>query len=227
MYALQDTDLALDAATARLREIEERLGESQELIEARQKVEEIHKRLQGLRAQQKDSEFAVQEIREKAAGVEKKLYGGAVRNPKELTDLQDDLNALNTQVRKREDNLLNILVEIEDTEDQRKESETYHATVEAGWRREQDDLAGEKTRLESERQGLEQKRGRQIVLLQPPALALYQILRERRGGRAVARVERGMCQGCRITLPTSVLQKARSGLALVQCVSCERILLVS
>jgi predicted nucleic acid-binding Zn-ribbon protein len=36
-----------------------------------------------------------------------------------------------------------------------------------------------------------------------------------------------MCQGCRITLPTSMLQKARAGLGLVQCVSCERILLVS
>jgi predicted nucleic acid-binding Zn-ribbon protein len=43
----------------------------------------------------------------------------------------------------------------------------------------------------------------------------------------VAHVERGMCKGCRITLPMSVLQKARAGVGLVQCVSCERILLVN
>jgi len=43
----------------------------------------------------------------------------------------------------------------------------------------------------------------------------------------VVKVERGMCQGCRISLPMSVLQKARSGFDVVQCVSCERILYVS
>jgi predicted nucleic acid-binding Zn-ribbon protein len=52
-------------------------------------------------------------------------------------------------------------------------------------------------------------------------------LLERRQGRAVAKVERGMCGGCRISLPMTVLQKARSGLDVVQCVSCERILYVS
>jgi predicted nucleic acid-binding Zn-ribbon protein len=43
----------------------------------------------------------------------------------------------------------------------------------------------------------------------------------------VAVVERGLCQGCRISLPMSVVQKARAGAGLVKCVSCERILLVS
>ena len=59
------------------------------------------------------------------------------------------------------------------------------------------------------------------------ALSLYRALRERRQATAVAVVERGLCQGCRISLPMSVVQKARAGAGLVQCVSCERILLVS
>jgi predicted nucleic acid-binding Zn-ribbon protein len=36
-----------------------------------------------------------------------------------------------------------------------------------------------------------------------------------------------MCQGCRISLPMSVLQRARTGVSVVQCVSCERILLLT
>jgi len=56
---------------------------------------------------------------------------------------------------------------------------------------------------------------------------LYEALRSSRQGMAVAKVERGICQGCRITLPVSVLQKARSGAVIVQCSSCERILYVS
>ena len=38
-----------------------------------------------------------------------------------------------------------------------------------------------------------------------------------------ARVEQGICRGCRISLPTTDLQQARSG-KLVQCSSCGRIL---
>ena len=57
-------------------------------------------------------------------------------------------------------------------------------------------------------------------------LNLYSILRERRDGSAVATVERSMCQGCRITLPRNIIQKARNPEELVQCVSCERILVL-
>ena len=48
--------------------------------------------------------------------------------------------------------------------------------------------------------------------------------RRAKAGRAVARVERGTCQGCRITLPTHLVQRVRAGGMLVQCPSCERIL---
>jgi len=41
---------------------------------------------------------------------------------------------------------------------------------------------------------------------------------------SVAKVEGGACQGCRISLPMNLLQKARSGNSLVQCSSCERVL---
>ncbi|MDI6814491.1 MAG: hypothetical protein QMC90_00160 [Dehalococcoidales bacterium] len=38
-------------------------------------------------------------------------------------------------------------------------------------------------------------------------------------GTAVAKVEQGLCRGCRISLSTAKLQQARSG-SLVQCSSC-------
>ena len=76
-------------------------------------------------------------------------------------------------------------------------------------------------------EALEAKRDGQVDGMDAAALSIYQALRERWQGPAVAIVERGLCQGCRITLPMSVLQKARSGLGLVRCVNCERILLVN
>ena len=55
-------------------------------------------------------------------------------------------------------------------------------------------------------------------------LGVYESLRTLKQGRAVARIEQGACQGCRISLPTHVVQRARGGTVLVHCPSCERIL---
>ena len=55
-------------------------------------------------------------------------------------------------------------------------------------------------------------------------LALYEDLRHRRGGRAVAVLTGELCQGCGVTLPTNQAQQARQGEALPLCSSCERIL---
>ncbi|MCK4696871.1 MAG: hypothetical protein KAT53_01045, partial [Dehalococcoidia bacterium] len=74
---------------------------------------------------------------------------------------------------------------------------------------------------------LEQKGKDLAGKLDASSLELYQALRRKRHGRAVAKVEQGMCQGCRIALPMSELQRARLGQELVQCSSCERILYVS
>ncbi len=46
------------------------------------------------------------------------------------------------------------------------------------------------------------------------ALGLYEILRTKKQGRAVAQVVRGNCQGCRITLPTHMDQPVRAGVTL-------------
>lgn len=227
LFALQEVDQALDRANARLAEIEEAMAEPSELIEARQRVEERRQHVSALRGRQKDLEWAVDEVRRKAVEVEGKLYGGSVRNPKELSDLQADLNSLQAQVRKREDDLLSLLVELEDAEGELARAEADCATLEAHWAEQRQRLLEEKATLEPEVQRLESVRSDRSAGADRSALNLYQTLRERRGGWAVAKVERGMCQGCRITLPMSVLQKARAGLGLVQCVSCERILFVS
>jgi len=227
LYALQETDLALDRALQRLSEIEAGLGESEEVIEARQEMEAKKAAVTELRAKQKDLEWSVDEVRAKASEVETKLYGGTVRNPKELSDLDTDLKSVRAQVAKREDALLAHLVELEEAESQLAAAEETRAHVEAGWQAGQQALLEEKGQIEPEVQRLQEVRESQTSGVDRAALSLYEVLRPRRAGRSVATVERGMCQGCRITLPMSILQKARTGLGLVQCVSCERILLVS
>jgi len=227
LLALQETDLALDKALARLSEIEAALGESDELTDARRVLDENAATLREARGRQKDAEQAVEDARTKAADVEKKLYSGVVKNPKELQDLQLDLKSLKDQLGRKEDELLGILEAAEAADAENAAAQETLDTILAAWGSNQDQMRAEKAEIEPEVARLRGIRDSQAVDVDRRLISLYDLLRDRRGGQAVARVERGMCQGCRITLPVSVLQRARTGVGYVQCVSCERILLLN
>jgi predicted nucleic acid-binding Zn-ribbon protein len=227
LYTLQEIDSAIEAVRASLTTVEEQLGESEELVAGRQAVDEARDALEGVSRQQRDQEWQVDDLRSRLSGVEGKLYGGSVRNPKELASVQEEANIFKAQLRRREDELLDLMVRVEEGQAALREAEESLTEVEGRWRQEQKELTSDKERLEGELAGLEERRGRQSGLIEARVLALYDNLLQRRQGRAVVKVERGMCGGCRISLPMTVLQKARSGLDVVQCVSCERILYVS
>ncbi len=189
-------------------------------------MEARRRRLEGLRRQQRDLELEVQGLRDKAKAVERKLYGGEVRNPKELQGLQDDLAALMRQVSRKEDQLLQMMLEGDEEEKALKEAQARFQALLEQWQGEQQALTAEKEGLERELERLQKVRARQAEEVEASLLSLYEGLRARRQGRAVAKVERGLCGGCHIALPTSLIQKARAGNPPVQCISCERILLV-
>lgn len=226
LFALQDIDLALDAAKTRLAEIEEGLTESDKLIEARALVEEKQQRLDELKSRQSDEEATVEDIRAKAENVDKKLYGGTVTNAKELGDLHADFKMLNNQASQAEDKLLATLVEFDEADADLTAAQAAFADVNARWEEDQGRLRAEKAEVEPEIARLESERDEAAAEIDQRALRLYDLLRERRAGMAVAKVQRGMCGGCRISLPSAALTRARGANELVQCVSCERILLV-
>jgi predicted nucleic acid-binding Zn-ribbon protein len=227
LFAVQETDLAIDVAVAKLTEVEAHLGESEELIAARERVDNCREKIRPLQTAQQDLDLQAGDVRAKAEQIEKKLYGGGVGNPKELEDLQADLTSLRGQLRKREDEELEVMMALDEAEIELKEAETALAEIERAWTADQSTLRHDQAELKTEIQELEAKRARQVEGMDTRTLSLYGSLRDRRQGIALALVERGLCQGCRIALPMSILQKARAGAGLVQCVSCERILLVN
>ena len=226
LFALQEIDLALDSATSRLAEIESALGESDDLIYARGVVEEKGEQLGVLKSRQTELEASADDIGAKASAVEGKLYGGTVSNPKELSDYQAELKMFKEHIGRVEDELLATFVEIDRAEADLAQVESFCSTMTETWEEEQGRLQTEKAQVEPEILRLQSERDADSTDLDRAALSLYQTLRDRRAGVAVSNVERGMCSGCRITLPTSSLKKARAANALVQCVSCERILVV-
>jgi predicted nucleic acid-binding Zn-ribbon protein len=227
LYVLQEIDLEIQAKRVTLEDIEPRLGEREELDEARRLVEEQRRGLQEAQKKLREAEWTVDEVRAKVQPLNEKLYGGTIKNPKELVDIQHDVDSLKARQRELEDRVLEAMSATEDAEKELQEGERGLSDMEAQWQAEQESLSRQRDDLKRELQELEGRRSRQEVTIDAETIRQYDVLRAAHQGRAVAKVERGICQGCRITLPMHVLQKARRGNHLVQCTSCERILYLS
>jgi len=226
LYELQEVDLEIEAKTEALAGVESRLGESEALAEVRVVLAGEEERLAALEKNQRLGEWEVEDMRSKTALLEEKLYGGSVRNPKELVSLQEQVEHLKKGRRGQEDKLLDIMAEVETVQNRVAAKREELQRMEEDWRQEQSSLSREQAELRASLADLEQKREQLAARIDGVSLELYHDLR-RRQGRAVARVEQGMCQGCRLVLSMNELQRARMGQELVQCSSCQRILYLS
>jgi len=227
LYELQEVDLEIDAKRERLTQVMGRLGESEVLDEAHLSLARDEEKLVELQRIQREVEREVEDLQAKAAVATDKLYGGTVKNPKELSSLQEQLSNFRRKIGEGDDKTLDIMSEVEAAQKNVSVKRSEVAKIEEGWQAEQASLSQEQTELSAALSTLEQKRKELASKLDTVSLELYEDIRQKRQGRAVAKLERGMCQGCRIALPMSELQRARMGLELVQCGSCERVLYVS
>jgi predicted nucleic acid-binding Zn-ribbon protein len=224
LWVLQEIDSALDIRRGQLADAQERLGDPEELLAARARVADLREGARRAWSSQKDIEAEAEPIKAKIAAADEKLYGGSVRNPKELSDLQADVEQLKRQLSAVEDRDLEALGALESAEQELREAEATLASLEAATREEQAELNERIARLTGEVGQYEAERRDAASAIEDTVLRVYDHVRRAHQGRGVARLDRSLCTGCRITLPTTMVNKARSGQALVQCPTCERIL---
>ena len=227
LYELQVVDLEIDDRTRRLEQVEAALGESEALIASRAALQEVVDHLHGQAAVMRDLEWKSDDLESKIKEFEGKLYGGTVKSSKELGNIQREVDMLKTAKRHAEDQELDVMSDIEASQERRREREKELATLEGRWREEQAALQHEREELL--KRGVDLRRSREAIAasIEPRHLVVYEKLRADRKGRAVATVEQNICQGCRITLPTTEVQRARTSADLVCCSSCGRILWAS
>lgn len=222
LYQLQEIDVALEDNKKAQTGISAQLGESQIIIKARVKLADEQKNLEELNRQQKSTDWEIDDLTEKIKATEQKLYGGKITNSKELSNLQRETEDFKKRRTQFEDKSLDLMDQIELSSKTIGDASAELVKMETQWRAQQKRLTVDLEQLKADQTVLENRRQEQETLIDTEALSAYQELRKRRG-TAVARVEQGICQGCRIALPVSDLQQARGG-GMVRCSSCGRIL---
>ena len=225
LYELQELDLEIDSQKQVLSQTMSQLGESPAVLRVQGQFQSEQERLEELRRKQRSAEDEIEDISTKLAPAEKKLFSGDIKNPKELANLQHEVETLKAKRNQTEDKALEIMEQVELGETGVNKISSELETLKAEWQRQQQELSDSVERLKAVLSDLKGKRQLLSDEISPPAVELYQGLRKERG-TAVARVEQGICRGCRISLPTTELQQARSG-NLVKCSSCGRILFLA
>lgn len=224
LAALQDLDLALDERRPALRGIDLRLAENGALYEARAAVHDSEAALRDLDTRQREADRLVQEAKTRLDAEDRRLYSGAISSPKELAALQHEVETMRQQAKEREDMLLALMAEAEDAGARQAAAQNRFRQLQADRASEVTALQERRTEIERAMADLESRRSALAARIPTETLSLYDGLRRRRQGRAVARIERGACGGCRIALPIATATRARQGATLIQCPSCERIL---
>ncbi|MBI2831017.1 MAG: hypothetical protein HYX79_02030 [Chloroflexi bacterium] len=222
LYQLQELDLEIESHEQALERLVSQLGESKAVIQARDRLASAEQRLEELKKQQRSAEWETDDLTSKIKKAEDELYSGRVRNPKELMSLQQEVEALKARRSQFEDRALALMEQADTVTKDIVAGRRELEQMEAEWRRQQKQLSADIEKLKAVLADLTQRRQALAAQIDPEALEFYQRLRKQRG-KAVAKVEQGICRGCQISLPTTDLQRVRGGY-LVQCSSCNRIL---
>ncbi len=223
LYQLQQLDSEKDAVERRLAEIEAALGESQALVQAREAVAEGQHRHQKHTLRQRDLELQVQSLTAKIQASEQRLYGGNVKNPKELTDLQAEVASLRRRQGKLEDTLLEVMIAREEAEEILAQAQEHLQQVEAAWQAAQADLMTERRTLQEKHTELERAIAALFPRISADDMDTYRNLRRRKGGLAVVEAQGNSCEACGMAISPGLKWQLREE-GVGYCTNCERIL---
>lgn len=224
LFRLQKLDTTTDKAKTRLDEIDHALSDDENVRRARKKLEKAQKHAKEVRIKLHQIEDKVESQRIKRKTTQNSLFSGKIKNPKELQDLQMESEALKRYIAQLEDEQLEAMIANEEAEKTEKNAQKAFQQAKGTAAEENAALLGEKTKLEEDLERLLREKEAVLQALPQKTLTLYQKLRKRKHGAAVAAVSDGGCSICGQALTPADLQAVRSSSRLVFCPSCGRIL---
>ena len=193
---------------------------------ARSIVDKARRRLDDIHEEQRSLEMEIGELEAHLKSAEQRLYAGATTSPKELLGLQEDIRTHQRKKRQAEDRVLELMLLSDEAQEKIAAAQNALEAAERQRQDEQANLMEEKERVSRDLAEREEQHRELASALPSQELAMYENLKRSKGA-AVARVERGICSGCGLSLPSQEFQRARMASQLVRCGSCSRLLYVA
>lgn len=223
LYRLQQIDDDIRSSKQRLKKVIQLQTEGDSLANAKQKAEMATSELRQWESRRNELNLEVRSVADKAERSESRLYSGTVTNPKELADLQHEIDSLVRRRSRLEDELLEAMIMAEESQEANAQASELFNEIKLKWEQDQSDLISEQTELISHIQELTTQRKHHVENISAASLAAYENAIRRAGLTAVVSMTNGRCRGCQVLVPKSLVKAADEG-KLVNCDSCGRIL---
>ncbi len=223
LFQLQKLDTEIDEKKKRLGEVLRAQKDPPALLAARLRAETATTELKNWQAKHQDLTLEVGSVTTKAKNSENRLYSGKVTNPKELADLQQEIEALERRKALLEDELVEALVMVEDAQTEKTAADSELETAVTQWEKQSTHLKTEQNELALSLHKLMQTRKAKAATIDAASLQEYDELRQQRHGLAVAGLRVNVCLGCRTTVSANKVREVDEGRK-VYCGGCGRML---
>jgi hypothetical protein len=218
---------ALDSRVAEARRLQVTIPETQRALDdrlegARAAVAAAKERLAANHASRRDLEKDIAAIQTRLSRYKDQLM--EVKTNREYHAMQHEIETAQGEVKRLEDQMLELMVSGDDVTAGLKSAEAALKTAEQQIVRDRADLG---TQLESAAASIEQFTRERTALagsIAAPNLALYEQVARGRKGIAVALAKDGLCVECHVRLRPQVYQQIRQNNSIIQCDSCQRVL---
>ncbi len=224
LYNLQKIDLQIIRVKKRLNEIALLLKDNVAVTEAQTQVAAAEKKLIPLKTQARNLEFDIQSTVEKSKGTEELLYSGRVKNPKEMREMQQEIDSLKKRRGDLEDRLLEVMMTVEEAEGELQNNQSNLITSQSAWANQNQALLDEQAKLQTQLTAEQERRKTALPNVKPESLKIYDTLKGKKANHPIALMQDRSCAACGIEQTLAIVTEAKRGETLVYCLNCERIL---
>lgn len=223
LYRLQELEQAIKKSRADLADLGARIERDEAASQAHALSTRAQRALAALESEQAQLDGQVQETVEKLGVLERQLYSGNTAASKDLLALQREVAHFKGRQGDLEERLLAKMEQVEAAQARAAELEAAYREAEDRWRQSLPALQAEQQRLQGHLDEAADSRNAAEAALSAAELKGYRNLEASRG-QAIVRVQRGMCGGCAIAVPSHELQLVRTTSDPVRCPNCGRFL---
>ena len=223
LFELQELDLRLLEKQREVEKYEKALAERQAAIAACDaRIAELTAKRKQLVNERAFAERRVSDSHEQLK--ERRQRATRVRTESELRAAEREIGAMQREIEEQEEAQLQIMQQVDDVEaaieavraEQTEHREADHRQVE--------EEAGRINALKGEVAAQRAERNQLAEALDGTLRKRYDLVLDRRGGRAVVTVANGHCQGCHMQVPPQIVNEVMQTRAVRVCPQCQRII---
>lgn len=167
----------------------------------------------------------VARMTKQAKGSKDKLYQAKGGSLKELLSLQQSVVKMEEEITNSENRYMDVLNELDNLKAKQKQVKEIIKSLKKEYNEGVKEYKKTVSQIDVRLAELKLKREEIEEQLCPETLRLYTETEKRFPRNAVAKIKRGTCSGCHISIPSVLVLRIKEGKALQRCDNCGRILI--